>query len=93
MKTTDNKSAGIVSDKTICPFCAKEVTGPFRDPRSLREYKISGICQPCQDNFFGTEDKRQVCEECQKVIPEGEEILMGNYAVCSGDCAKALVGV
>lgn len=25
----------------------------FRDERSYKEYQISGLCQKCQDNFFG----------------------------------------
>jgi len=27
----------------------------FRDEASKREFKISGMCQACQDNFYGTE--------------------------------------
>lgn len=34
------------------PFgCGQPVTG-FRDEISEREYKISGMCQACQDSFF-----------------------------------------
>lgn len=37
-----------------CPFCGKDMTNPsFRDELSLKEFKISGICQRCQDEFFG----------------------------------------
>lgn len=37
-----------------CPFCAKLVnTNLFRDKVSLREFNISGLCQKCQDEFFG----------------------------------------
>jgi len=38
----------------LCPFCgeAVEVEG-FRDRRSLKEFQISGLCQKCQDEFFG----------------------------------------
>jgi len=25
----------------------------FRDPLSAREYRITGMCQKCQDEFFG----------------------------------------
>ena len=32
--------------------CGKSVTG-FRDELSAREYKISGLCQNCQDEVFG----------------------------------------
>jgi len=38
----------------ICPFCNKPVnTKSFRDALSKKEYEISGLCQQCQDNFFG----------------------------------------
>ena len=37
-----------------CAFCKKEVTD-FRDEISIREYRISGMCQACQDEVFGTE--------------------------------------
>lgn len=32
--------------------CGKPV-GEFRDEISRREYRISGLCQTCQDKFFG----------------------------------------
>lgn len=32
--------------------CGKQIQG-FRDDKSLREYRISGLCQECQDAFFG----------------------------------------
>jgi hypothetical protein len=45
-----------------CPFCGKPPTetglnyGPlaflFRDELSAREYRISGLCQTCQDETF-----------------------------------------
>ena len=34
----------------ICPTCGKKVTG-FRDSLSLKDYKISGVCQNCQDGI------------------------------------------
>lgn len=39
------------SAKIVCPFCNKEITG-FRDELSLKEAKISGLCQHCQDVVF-----------------------------------------
>ena len=48
-----NKEADRVS-LGFCPFCGKPVTREeFRDPLSLREFGISGICQVDQDKFFG----------------------------------------
>jgi hypothetical protein len=74
-----------------CPTCGGEYKG-FRDPLSIREYKITRMCQACQDKVLGT-DHLQICEVCEKRIPKGEEIIMSNYAVCSDACARALVGV
>ena len=35
------------------PFgCGGEV-GEFRDELSMKEYRISGLCQECQDSVFG----------------------------------------
>lgn len=42
----------------LCPFCGKDMTGAtFRDTQSIREYKISGICQECQDEYFKEGDQ------------------------------------
>jgi hypothetical protein len=38
--------------KGKCPTCAGNV-GEFRDTASEKEYKTSGMCQNCQDRFFG----------------------------------------
>jgi len=39
----------------ICPFCGREINpmNEFKDEKSRREYEISGLCQKCQDEFFG----------------------------------------
>lgn len=34
-----------------CVMCSGEAK-EFRDSASKREYKISGMCQSCQDDFF-----------------------------------------
>lgn len=36
----------------ICPVCGN-ACGAFRDALSQREHNISGMCQECQDDFFG----------------------------------------
>ena len=36
----------------ICPTCNNKV-GDFKDDLSKKEYKISGMCQACQDKVFG----------------------------------------
>ena len=39
-----------------CPFCKKEIADDeFLDELSEKEFKISGLCQSCQDDVFGTE--------------------------------------
>jgi len=37
-----------------CPLCKKVIhpNSEFRDELSLREYRISGMCQECQDGVF-----------------------------------------
>tara|TARA_Y100000310_G_scaffold198242_1_gene198294 strand:- start:749 stop:943 length:195 start_codon:yes stop_codon:yes gene_type:complete len=40
-----------------CPFCSKPVVASdFNDAVSLAEFSITGLCQNCQDEMFGTED-------------------------------------
>ena len=41
-------------EQGLCPFC-KNVIKPtdFRDAISLKEFRISGLCQACQDETFG----------------------------------------
>ena len=36
----------------VCVTCGGPI-GEFRDRLSEREYKISGMCQKCQDSVFG----------------------------------------
>lgn len=37
-----------------CPFCRKPVLEEnFRDELSKKEFRISGLCQSCQDEYFG----------------------------------------
>ncbi len=36
-----------------CPICGKKIkVEDFKDALSIKEFKISGMCQKCQDNFF-----------------------------------------
>ena len=46
-----NKVKKQESKKNRCVFCGKEITG-FRDIQSEREYRISGLCQECQDRIW-----------------------------------------
>jgi len=37
-----------------CPLCKSKIKmKDFKDDLSKREFKISGICQKCQDKVFG----------------------------------------
>ena len=42
-------------DSGLCPTCGG-VIGEFLDELSYREFKISGMCQACQDKTFGGEE-------------------------------------
>ena len=41
-------------NEKVCVFCHKSIEmKDFRNEISTREYRISGICQKCQDDVFG----------------------------------------
>jgi hypothetical protein len=40
----------------VAPIGCGGPVGEFRDALSRREYSISGLCQKCQDELFGTGD-------------------------------------
>lgn len=41
-------------EMSICPFCGVGVTEhDFRDQLSVKEFRISGLCQRCQNEMFG----------------------------------------
>lgn len=43
-----------MSELKPCPLCGNPVNfEDFRDDLSRREFKISGLCQKCQDEVFG----------------------------------------
>tara|TARA_R110002051_G_scaffold14510_1_gene46959 strand:+ start:2700 stop:2903 length:204 start_codon:yes stop_codon:yes gene_type:complete len=48
---TNASRKGAVAEGS-CTWC-HEMVGKFRNPKSRKEYTISGMCQPCQDDFFG----------------------------------------
>ncbi|MDD5649036.1 MAG: hypothetical protein PHF86_01265 [Candidatus Nanoarchaeia archaeon] len=40
-------------DLGLCPFCGISIKkDDFRDELSKKEFKISGLCQKCQDKIF-----------------------------------------
>lgn len=41
-------------EHSFCPMCQNPIVmEEFRNTLSVKEYKISGMCQKCQDNIFG----------------------------------------
>lgn len=54
------RTSAINDDKCIAPpyGCGGPAT-EFRDELSAREYRISGMCQKCQDRFFGSADEEE----------------------------------
>ena len=48
------RTSSIVANKCIKPplGCGEKITG-FNDSLSEKEYKISGLCQDCQNKVFG----------------------------------------
>lgn len=44
-------------DEGKCPFCGQiPQLEDFKNELSLKEFKISGLCQKCQDEFYGKGD-------------------------------------
>lgn len=42
-------------EQGLCLFCNEPIDqAAFRDELSRREFRISGLCQKCQDDTFGT---------------------------------------
>jgi uncharacterized CHY-type Zn-finger protein len=53
-KFLESTAEGALVKLKLCPFCQKPIKEKdFRDELSIREYGISGLCQSCQDDFFG----------------------------------------
>ena len=50
----DERTTAIEANQCLRPpfGCGQPVTG-FRDGLSEKEYRISGLCQQCQDKMFG----------------------------------------
>ena len=41
-------------EEGVCPDCGKKIEyEDFRNELSIKEFNISGMCQKCQDDFFG----------------------------------------
>ena len=52
--TSKGRIASIVAE--VCAWCGDKVNPVrLRNAVSLREYRISGLCQQCQDDTFGVD--------------------------------------
>lgn len=53
-KKNFGRSLSEAKQKKVCVICGKKVNLKieFRDRLSLKEYKISGLCQKCQNSTF-----------------------------------------
>ncbi len=48
-------------EKACCPCCGNQVNeSDFYDELSKTEFKISGLCQSCQDDFFTDSDDDEI---------------------------------
>jgi formylmethanofuran dehydrogenase subunit E len=61
--------------------------GNIHDP-TVKQFPSGGVKE-----FYREFDGTVECEECGKTVSEDDMILMGNYSVCSGSCARRLVGL
>jgi hypothetical protein len=55
-KYIGNRKASESIEKDICWRCGKSAL-EFTDEISQREYRISGLCQKCQDEIFVEEEE------------------------------------
>lgn len=62
--------------QSICIWCDRPIT-KFRNKQAREEYALSGYCQQCQDNIYGTPEFNKkyddVIEELQVIIDEDDE--------------------
>lgn len=52
-KSLFGRSNSEAQAEQVCVMCGASVVNGFRDSRSEKEYRISGMCQKCQDDFYG----------------------------------------
>ena len=49
-KKAFGKTQKEAESEAVCMFCGKKVAG-FKDELSRKEYRVSGMCQSCQDGM------------------------------------------
>ena len=63
MKQAGFEKEVMMFENSVCPTCCRPInlsngftpTGLFRNAKSWAEFEISGMCQKCQDEFFGVD--------------------------------------
>lgn len=86
----------LISGILACVFCGSPQQ-KFRDNVSFREWRISGICQNCQDKVFRKENQQTMknkskklkkCTICKKAIEPKDYVNPGIWVhlECFPDC-------
>ena len=53
LEAVSGRTTAITSDRCVdSPLGCSESVGKFKDTLSVQEYRISGLCQACQDSVF-----------------------------------------
>lgn len=57
LERLSGRTSAITSDRcVVAPIGCGGPASDFRDALSAKEYRISGLCQGCQDSVFGREE-------------------------------------
>jgi len=73
-------------NKTEQHYWCKTPDGEIIDP-SCKQFPSNG------HGIYREFEGFYTCEHCGEEISDSDKITMGNYVVCSGHCAKKLVGL
>jgi len=81
-----------------CPLCKTKITclNDFRDNQSVKEYKISGMCQNCQDGVFGApsdeaEKSARIVGRCPNCGDHYNNLQDNFGGVCSQKCSEEFI--
>lgn len=56
LESAFGRTSAIVNDRCVpAPIGCGQPVKEFRDAISAKEYRISGLCQDCQDKIFGVQ--------------------------------------
>lgn len=83
-------------EKGLCPTCSQEIDmDDFEDSLSIREFQVSGMCQKCQNDFFGNDDYNSEFQhpkgyeqpkviKKERYIAKEDEFVTDDYQMFSG---------